>query len=65
MSSESAAHPRRKLITGADTGLGRGVALEFAHAGAAVALHSPFDPAGARSAVDEILVRQGACPTTS
>jgi NAD(P)-dependent dehydrogenase (short-subunit alcohol dehydrogenase family) len=52
--NSSAPQPRRVLVTGSDTGIGRGVALEFARAGAAVALHYPRDPAGARSAVDEI-----------
>jgi NAD(P)-dependent dehydrogenase (short-subunit alcohol dehydrogenase family) len=52
--NSSAPQPRRVLVTGSDTGIGRGVALEFARTGAAVALHYPRDPAGARSAVDEI-----------
>ena len=45
---------RRVLVTGSDTGIGRGVALEFARAGAAVALHYPHEPGGAQTAVAEI-----------
>jgi NAD(P)-dependent dehydrogenase (short-subunit alcohol dehydrogenase family) len=42
------------LVTGAGTGIGRGVALEFAKEGAAVALHYSHSRAGADSAVAEI-----------
>ncbi len=46
---------KRVLVTGAGTGIGRGIALEFAHAGAAVALHYSHSAAGAQSAVKEIV----------
>jgi len=42
------------LVTGAGTGIGRGVALEFAREGATVALHYMHSEAGAQSAVAEI-----------
>ena len=45
------------LVTGAGTGIGREVALEFAREGAALALHYCHSGAGALSAVEEI--RQG------
>ncbi len=45
---------KRVLVTGSDTGIGRGVALEFAAAGAAVALHYPLGPEGALEAVEKI-----------
>jgi len=45
---------RKVLVTGAGTGIGRGVALEFAREGASVALHYSHSGDGARSAVEEI-----------
>jgi glucose 1-dehydrogenase len=45
---------KRVLVTGAGTGLGRAIALEFGREGADVVLHYAHDDTGARSAVDEI-----------
>ena len=45
---------KRALITGAGTGIGRGVALEFARESAHVVLHYASSKAGAESAVEEI-----------
>ena len=42
------------VVTGAGTGIGRGVALKFAEYGADVALHYSHSDSGARSAVAEI-----------
>lgn len=45
---------KKVLVTGAGTGIGRGVALEFAREGAAVVLHYSNSREGADSAVAEI-----------
>ena len=50
---------KRALVTGAGTGIGRGMALEFAKEGAAVALHYSHSREGADSAVAEITAAGG------
>jgi 3-oxoacyl-[acyl-carrier protein] reductase len=45
---------RKALVTGAGTGIGREIALEFAREGADVVLHCSRSDAGAKSAVEEI-----------
>ena len=46
---------KRVLVTGAGTGIGRGIALAFAREGAAVAVHYSNSPSGAKAVVQEIL----------
>jgi NAD(P)-dependent dehydrogenase (short-subunit alcohol dehydrogenase family) len=45
---------KKALVTGSGTGIGRGIALEFARQGADVVLHYGHSAAGAQSAVEEI-----------
>jgi NAD(P)-dependent dehydrogenase (short-subunit alcohol dehydrogenase family) len=45
---------KRVLVTGAGTGIGRGIALGFAQAGATVAVHYSQSAAGAEAVVKEI-----------
>ncbi|HUX01128.1 MAG TPA: glucose 1-dehydrogenase, partial [Phycisphaerae bacterium] len=46
---------KRVLVTGAGTGIGRGIALAFARHGAAVAVHYSHSSAGAEAVVKEIV----------
>ncbi|MEI6970328.1 MAG: SDR family oxidoreductase [bacterium] len=50
---------KRVLVTGAGTGIGRGIALEFAKAGAAVAVHYSQSASGADATVREIVAGGG------
>lgn len=45
---------KRALVTGSGTGIGREIAIEFARAGADVALHYSHNSDGANSAAEEI-----------
>ena len=47
-------HGKRVLVTGSGTGIERGLALEFAKEGTAVAIHYAHSDEGARTAVEEI-----------
>jgi NAD(P)-dependent dehydrogenase (short-subunit alcohol dehydrogenase family) len=54
MSSKGRLSGRNALVTGADTGIGREIALEFARQGADVVLHYSHHREGALSAAEEI-----------
>jgi NAD(P)-dependent dehydrogenase (short-subunit alcohol dehydrogenase family) len=54
MSKEGRLVGKKALVTGAGTGIGREIALEFAREGADVVLHYSRSDAGAKSAVEEI-----------
>lgn len=54
MSSQGKLAGKKALVTGADTGIGREVALEFARQGADVVLHYCHHEEGATSAANEI-----------
>jgi NAD(P)-dependent dehydrogenase (short-subunit alcohol dehydrogenase family) len=54
MSDRQRFEGKKVLVTGSGTGIGRGVALEFAREGADVALHYAHSDAGAKSAEAEI-----------
>ena len=55
MSDQGRLAGKKALVTGSGTGIGRGIALEFARQGANVVLHYGHSAAGAQSAVQEIL----------
>ena len=54
MSNEFRLAGKRALVTGSGTGLGHGIALEFARQGADVVLHYSHSAAGAEEAVEQI-----------
>jgi NAD(P)-dependent dehydrogenase (short-subunit alcohol dehydrogenase family) len=54
-SSQQRLAGKKALITGAGTGIGREIAIEFARQGADVVLHYAHSDTGAKSAVQEIL----------
>ncbi|MHB9035734.1 MAG: SDR family NAD(P)-dependent oxidoreductase [Armatimonadota bacterium] len=54
MSNEFRLEGKRALVTGSGTGLGHGIALEFARQGADVVLHYSHSAAGAEEAVEQI-----------
>ena len=54
MKAEKRMQGKRVLVSGSGTGIGQGVALEFAEQGATVALHYAHSDKGAKFAVEQI-----------
>jgi NAD(P)-dependent dehydrogenase (short-subunit alcohol dehydrogenase family) len=54
MSTQQKLQGKRALVTGSGTGIGCGIAVEFARQGADVVLHYAHSDTGARAAVEEI-----------
>ena len=65
MSAQQTMTGKRVLVTGAGTGIGREIALEFARQGAIVALHYSHSRDGVASAVEEIRNFGGKAETLS
>lgn len=63
MAEEKIMAGKRVLVTGAGTGIGRKVALQFAQAGASVVLHYSHSSQGAVSAAEEIAQKGGKAKT--
>ena len=59
MSQQRKMEGKRVLVTGAGTGIGRGVAVALAREGATVVLHTPPVDSGAETAVEEIKATGG------
>ena len=53
MGSQKTMQGKRVLVTGSGTGIGRGIALEFAEQGADIAFHYSHSGAGAAAAVEQ------------
>jgi len=64
MSNHKSMEGKRVLVTGAGTGIGKGIALEFCRQGADVVLHYSRSREGAMAAVDEAR-RDGAAKVTA
>jgi len=59
MADEGRMAGKRAIVTGSGTGIGRGIAVEFAKEGAVVALHYSHSGKGAEEAVEEIRAAGG------